>query len=104
MLEKNDVEHRWHRANRLDSATLQAHLYFTSSAVGEDAAEQDILQSLTPCLEDFVEDKKKKTLYLRVYEEDKIEFRLGSRSEVPSDDETPAPDMTISLDGSGRVG
>ena len=104
VLEKNDVEHRWHRANRLDSATLQAHLYFTSSAVGEDAAEQDILQSLTPCLEDFVEDKKKKTLYLRVYEEDKIEFRLGSRSEAPSDDETPDPDMTISLDGSGRVG
>lgn len=93
VLRKNDVERKWHKANRIDGTTNRAELYYTSGAIGEESGRRLTSKDLGA----FVTDPKKRTLYLRVYDEDTIEFRLGSRSEAPSDDEKVQPEMMIKL-------
>mgnify|MGYP000845806141 CR=1 FL=1 len=93
ILRKNDVERKWHKANRIDGTTNRTEIYYTSGAISEESGRRLISEDLGA----FVTDARKRILYLRVYDEDTIEFRLGSRNEAPADEEEVNPEMMLHL-------
>ncbi len=82
VIEKNESSQKWKKANRLHNELKTTQLYFTTKPNPE---EKDLIQ-LAKDLSSFVEGNKM-TLYIRPYDEDSIEFRLGKLKEPPVDDE-----------------
>ena len=94
LLFKNDVSKNWQRANKVNAASGTTDLCFTSGPDPENNTSS--LLRLQEDISDFVE-KGKHTLYIRIYEEDSIEFRVGSRKQMPDDNEAPNPNMVLIL-------
>ncbi|MCI6753042.1 MAG: hypothetical protein MR585_08375 [Selenomonas bovis] len=92
VLQKNDISRAWRKANRIDRVNLTTALYYTESS----ACERKDLVPLEQDISEFVEPKKH-TLYIRPFEEDKIEFRLGSKNESFDENEPVNPAMVIDL-------
>lgn len=92
VLKKNDISQAWRKANRIDRVNLTTALCYTEST----ACESKDLVPLEQDVSAFVEPKKH-TLYIRPYEEDKIEFRLGSKSEKFDENEPVNTEMVIDL-------
>lgn len=92
VLDKNETKHSWAKANHVNVGTGQTNLYYTTST----SFERKSLKPLFEDVSDFVE-LNKRTLYIRVYEEDSIEFRIGSQNEPPKEDEEVNKDMILKL-------
>ena len=93
VLEKNERSKDWKVANYVDGEGEALNLYFTTSPTKERNA-------MKPCyysVEDFFEDDKR-SVYLRVHDEDHVEFRLCEYGMAPSNDEPVNVDMIIKLD------
>lgn len=93
VLEKNERSKDWKVANYVDGEGEALNLYFTTSPTKERNA-------MKPCyysVEDFFEDDKR-SVYLRVHDEDHMEFRLCEYGMAPSNDEPVNVDMIIKLD------
>ena len=94
LLFKNDTGKGWQRANKVNTASGTTDLCFTSGPDPEN--NPSILLRLQEDISDFIE-KGKHTLYIRIYEEDSIEFRVGSRRQMPDNNEAPNPNMVLIL-------
>lgn len=94
LLFKNDVNKNWQRANKINAASGTTDLCFTAGPDPEN--DTSSLLRLQEDISDFVE-KGKHTLYIRIYEEDSIEFRVDSRKHMPDDNEPPNPNMVLIL-------
>ena len=91
---KNDTGKEWQRANKVNSASGTTDLCFTSSPDPENNTSS--LLNLQEDISEFIE-KGKHTLYIRIFEEDSIEFRVGSRKNMPDNNEAPNPNMVLVL-------
>ena len=85
----------WKRANRIDIQSLTTNLYYTTSMTCEE-------NSLIPLAEDVSEfvdedDRKKRTLYIRINKENSIEFRIDTLKDTPDEDEELDEDMVLQL-------
>jgi hypothetical protein len=92
VLQKNDTSRAWRRANRIDRVNLTTALCFTKSPT----CDRKELVPLEYDVSDFAEPKKR-MLFIRPFEEDKIEFRLGGKNDTFDENEPVNPDMVINL-------
>lgn len=92
VLAKNDNSREWRKANRIDRANLTTNLVYTTDP-------QCAPNSMTKLEEDVSDavDGSGRTLYIRIYEEDSIEYRIGGINDAPMDDEDPDETMVIKL-------
>ena len=92
VLHKNDISREWHKANRIDRESLMTNLLYTTDP-------QCNPNSMKP-LEEDVSDavtEKGRTLYIRIYEEDSIEYRVGKNNEDFSASDEPVSSMILKL-------
>jgi len=92
VLQKNDISRAWRKANRIDRVNLTTALCFTKSP----NCDRKELVPLEYDVSDFAEPKKR-MLFIRPFEEDKIEFRLGGKNDTFDENEPVNPDMVINL-------
>lgn len=92
VLDKNETKRGWAKANRVDVESGQTNLYYTASTSFE-------RKSLKPLIEDVSEfvEADKRTLYIRVHEEDSIEFRIGTQKVAPEGTEAVNQNMILKL-------
>lgn len=85
----------WKKANRIDVQSMTTNLYYTTSMTCEEKS----LIPLAEDISDFVDedDKKRRTLFIRINKENSIEFRIGALKEIPDDNEEPDEDMVLQL-------
>lgn len=92
VLTKNDVSREWHKANRIDRANLTTNLVYTT----DPQCDPNSMTKLEEDVSDAVEGNGR-TLYIRMYEEDRIEYRIGGVNDAPMEDDEPDETMVIKL-------
>lgn len=94
VLKKSDSESGWKKANLIDVDNCSTDLYYTSKPDCD-------VNSLEPLQHDvydaFDPDSGEETLYIRVINENTIEYRISSRRHMPDDEEEEDREMMIKL-------
>ena len=83
----------WRRAGKVDANTKTTALYYTADPV----VDRKMLTPLPDSIAKFLKNPKKKTLFVRIHTEDSIEFRIGSKKDIPSQDEPVNEKMILRL-------
>ena len=85
----------WKKANRIDIQSMTTNLYYTTNMT----CEENTLSPLAEDISEFVDEdnKKKRTLFIRINKENSIEFRIGGLNDMPDEDEEVDEDMILQL-------
>lgn len=85
----------WKKANKIDAQAMTTNLYYTTSMT----CEEDSLIPLSEDVSDFVDEdnKKKRTLYIRINKENSIEYRIDALTKMPDEDEELDENMILEL-------
>ena len=92
VLKTNTNSRSWEKANRIDKENLTANLVYTT----DPQCDPKSMEKLEEDVSDAVEGRAR-TLYIRIYEEDSIEYRVGGANEPPDDDELVDESKIIKL-------
>ena len=95
VIAKNEESGRWFKANRIDKENHTTNLYCTKNPTSKRESLIPVQHEIKNA-EDYI-DKNELTVYLRVHNENTVEYRLGKNAVVPSSDEEPQEDMFIVL-------
>ncbi|MCR5833271.1 MAG: hypothetical protein K6G55_01245 [Selenomonadaceae bacterium] len=85
----------WKQANKIDMTNLTTNLYYTTNMT----AEKNSLVPIKADISDFVDvrNKRRSTLFIRINEENSIEYRIGGRKDKPKDNEPIKENMIINI-------
>ena len=92
VLQKNDNTRTWKKANRIDNESYTTNLLYTTNP----QCNPDTMETLEEDVSDAVEGTGL-TLYIRIYEEDSIEYRVGKTNDILDDEEEPDEDKVLKL-------
>ena len=93
IIEKGDVKKDWIFVGPIEVNTMQTEMYITMSS-----DDGEIKRKVDKGVDKLYEETKAKWLYIRIYDESSVEYRLcKSRREGPSNDEAIREDCLIHL-------
>ena len=92
VINKNENRTSWLKANRIKKENPILNLRYTTSQSNDEAMLKPMEQAIRCQVE-----TGKYTVYLRVVDERRVEYRLGSQAAAPADDEAVNESMVISF-------
>lgn len=95
VIAKNEESGLWFKANRIDTENGTTNLYCTKNPTSKRESLIPVQHEIKD-VEEYIE-KKELTVYLRVYQQNIVEYRLGKNAAEPDSNETVQEDKLIVL-------
>ena len=95
VITKNEEREQWFKANKIDKENGTTNLFCTKSPTNKRESLKPVQHEIGN-LDEYI-DNKQLTVYLRVYNENTIEYRLGKNAVEPDSNEPVREDMLITL-------